>query len=91
MISRPRGLGRPLPTVVVAGAVVLAAAASGLTCWSSYARLWHRASDGAEYFRAAEGGLRGRGALDLADQVVPSRVVPRFSAPYNTTRRLLPR
>lgn len=73
-------------TAVLAAAVCLGGLFSSVT----YARIWHDDNPGADYTAAARDGLRDQGPVDLADQVVPSQVVPGFSAPYNTTRRLLP-
>ncbi len=63
---------------------------SGLWSNISYAQIWHTNHPGERYVQAAQQSLRGQGPVDLADQVVPPVVIPGFSAPYNTTKRLLP-
>lgn len=70
----------------VAGAVCV----SGLVSSASYADVWHHRNAGADWTRTAMAGLTNRGILDFADQPVPVEVVPAYSAPYNTTGRLLP-
>jgi hypothetical protein len=72
------------------------AAAVGIVCLSgcvsswSYAEIWHHDNPGDSYIHAARSGLRGQGDVDVADQIVPSEVIPNFFFSYNTTRQLLP-
>jgi hypothetical protein len=85
---RPLLLVTPPPRLV---AVLVAVVLVGGTISSmSYARTWHDDNPGADYTSAIRNGLRNQGPVDLVDQQVPDTVIPGFSAPYNTTRRLLP-
>ncbi len=85
---------RPLllvePSTKVAAALVAVVCVGGTISSVQYARVWHDDNPGADYTSAARRGLTGQGVVDLADQPVPQNVIPGFSAPYNTTRRLLP-
>lgn len=75
------------PAAVVVACVVMG---SGAASSAAYAQVWHDQHPGADYVDNVRRGLAGRGPSDLADQVVPARVVPPYSAPHNSTRRLLP-
>lgn len=89
-------VARDAPLLLVApgrrvrAALVVALCVSGIVSSHSYARIWHGNNQGDDYTHSAIRGLRDQGEVDLANQVVPHEVIPGFSAPYNTTERLLP-
>lgn len=84
----PLAVALPGPRVLVAVTVVVCV--SGIVSSARYARIWHDDNPGATWTHRVIDGLRGRGPVDLAAQPVPEDVVPAFSAPYNTTRLLVP-
>lgn len=69
-------------TVLVGGSAVVSSVL--------YARIWHDDNPGDAYVHTTMDGLDDKGDVDLADQVVPHVVIPGFSMPYNSTKRLLP-
>ncbi|MBC2958847.1 hypothetical protein [Nocardioides deserti] len=73
----------------IAAATVLVAVSGTLSSWA-YARVWHVENPGKDVLAAARDELDGFGALDLADQPLPSNVSGAFGAPYNLTSTLLP-
>lgn len=79
-----------LPGPRVLAAVTALVCVSGMVSSVRYAQIWHDDNPGDAYTHEVIDGLRGRGPVDLAAQVVPGDVIPGFSAPYNTTPRLLP-
>jgi hypothetical protein len=87
---RERPLLLVTPTSRVAALVVAVVCVGGTISTVTYALIWHDDNPGADYTSAAIDGLRDKGVVDLADQTVPQNVIPGFSAPYNTTKRLLP-
>jgi hypothetical protein len=78
----------PGPRVI--GGLVAAICLSGLISSRSYAEIWHQNNPGDTWAHAAMAGLRNRGRVDMADQLVPDNVVPGFAFPNNTSARLLP-
>ena len=87
---RERPLLLVTPSSRVAALAVAVVCIGGTISTVTYAWIWHTDNPGADYTSAATDGLRGKGVVDLADQTVPQNVIPGFSAPYNTTKRLLP-
>lgn len=79
-------VSRPRLVAALGGLVVLGGVVSQVT----YAHIWHTNNPGERYMRAAREGLQGRGAVDLADQIVPDDVIAPFLAGTNTTEYLLP-
>lgn len=71
-------------------AVVVALVVSGLVSTVRYVKVWHDDNPGEVWTSAVIDGLRGRGQVQLADQVVPEDVVPFFLRPYNTTEVIVP-
>jgi len=63
---------------------------SGVASSAAYVRIWHHDNPGDAYTHRIMATLGGRGSVDLADQIVPAAVIPPFSAPANTTSRLVP-
>jgi hypothetical protein len=87
---RERQLLLVAPPARLLGVVVALVCLGGMFSSVGYARIWHTDNPGADYTAAVRAGLRGQGVVDLSDQKVPHDVIPGFSAPYNTTKRLLP-
>jgi len=86
-----RATGVPAPRLLVP--LAAAVCVGGLVSSTGYVRIFHGDNPGATWARNAIDGLDARsapGPVALADQVVPPAVVPRFAAPYNSTRRVLP-
>jgi hypothetical protein len=71
-------------------AVVSVVAVLGTLSTVRYAELWHDRNTSEDYVRTAQHALGRAGVVDLADQVLPGFVMPRFLYPANTTRRLVP-
>jgi hypothetical protein len=87
---RERELLLVAPSARLAAVLITLVCVGGTVSSVTYARIWHTDNPGADYTAAARAGLRGQGLVDLPDQKVPHEVIPGFSAPYNTTKRLLP-
>ncbi|QYJ04792.1 hypothetical protein KUV85_03670 [Nocardioides panacisoli] len=87
---RPDPLLRVAPTPLVAGVALTALLVSGVVSSSLYVGPWHDDNDADQYFHAATSTLRDTGPIDLADQVVPDRVIPGYQFPRNRLAELLP-
>ena len=76
-------LSRPVPPSWVVAVVVLVGA-SGVVCWSAYARSWHDHNVSENYLRTLDRDLGRSGRIDLVDGPVPESVMPSaFFAPDN--------
>ena len=82
-------LGWALPTrAVVVGTVLMSA--GGLVSWFQYAQFWHHDNVAEGYVETLRQDLADQGPVDLADQVLPSRVFPAYAAPRNRTSVFVP-
>ncbi|MDN5894857.1 MAG: hypothetical protein L0H93_12620 [Nocardioides sp.] len=74
----------------VALVLVAAVCLSGLISSATYAHIWHNNHPGAAYVENVQESVSEEDQIPVADQAVPATVIPGYSQPYNTTRRLLP-
>jgi hypothetical protein len=90
--SAPRE--EPLLTVGLsrraAAGVAVAVVVSGAVSSFRYVDAWHGSNDADDYFANAAGALAGAGPVDLADDVVPDRVLPGYQYPRNRLAVLMP-
>lgn len=77
----------PLP---IAATVVIAVAVGGVTSSITYAGYWHRDNAAEHYLKTAQDDLKRYGRVDLANHVVPERVMSQLAAPLNQTAFLVP-
>lgn len=78
------------PHRVAVGALTGVVTVLGVASSASYAHVWHTDHPGADYVQQLDSDLSRVGTVHLADTVVPQAVIPGYSHPYNTTRRLAP-
>jgi hypothetical protein len=71
-------------------ALVALVCLSGLVSSAGYVRIWHTDNPGDDFVHRLRADLQSAGTVDLADAILPPNVIPAFSYPYNTTRRLVP-
>ena len=77
-------------TAAVVATLTSALVVSGVASSVAYAQIWHEDNPGEVFLRASQASLRGEGAVDVADTVVPDNVIPGYLYPFNTSVRLLP-
>lgn len=85
--TRMRPLQRRAPAVGTLLTVLVAA--SSVFSTLRYVEIWHQENPGEDFLQRARSGL-ANGPYDVADEVVPSQVIPGNLFPFNTTSRLLP-
>lgn len=88
--------GRPEPLIDIdlgprtAVAATVLVALGGTASSLSYVQYWHEENAGRGYVKTVQAQFEANGPVDLADQLVPSTVMPEYTKPSNRTAVFIP-